>query len=126
MLNRRNRIGDSEKIEKLAKAGSVFKSDFLLFRYTRAGHVDRDQTLTDETPSQFAVNVSKRIDKRAVIRNRLRRQINEALRLNLSLLPDGYRILVSARSSTAKRTPKFQELSKAVIAFFNTLRIHAK
>ena len=116
MLNRRNRIGDSDKIEKLAKAGNVFKSDFLLFRYTKTG----------EAPSQFAVNVSKRIDKRAVVRNRLRRQVNEALRLNLSLLPDGYRILVSARASTANHAPEFKELSKAVIAFFNTLRIHAK
>jgi ribonuclease P protein component len=116
MLNRRNRIGDSEKIEKLAKAGNVFKSDFLLFRYTKAG----------EIPSQFAVNVSKRIDNRAVVRNRLRRQINEALRLNLSLLPDGYRILVSARSSAAQKAPTFEELSKAVIAFFNTLKVHAK
>ena len=119
MLNRRNRIGDSDKIEKLARAGNVFKSDFLLFRYAKTGLVAGD-------PSEFAVNVSKRIDKRAVVRNRLRRQINEALRLNLSLLPDGYRVLVSARTSAAERAPKFQELKKAVIAFFNTLRIHAK
>lgn len=116
MLNRRNRIGESGMIEKLAKAGSVFKSDFLLFRYSNTG----------ETPSRFAVNVSKKIDKRAVYRNRLRRQVNEALRLNLALLPNGYRVLVSARSSIVQRNPGFKEFNQAVFAFFNTLRSHAK
>jgi len=116
MLNRRNRIGDSGTIEQLARAGNVFKSDFLLFRYVKTG----------ETPSRFAVNVSKRIDKRAVVRNRLRRQVNEAIRLNLRLLPDGFRVLVSARASASGRQPEFSQLNKAVIAFFNTLRPHAK
>jgi ribonuclease P protein component len=136
MLNRRNRIGESGTIERLAKAGSVFKSDFLLFRYSNTGHVDRDRTVTGqrslasdvtgESPSRFAVNVSKKIDKRAVYRNRLRRQINEALRLNLALLPNGYRVLVSARASVTQGKPGFKEFNQAVLAFFNTLRSHAK
>ena len=116
MLNRRNRIGDSGTIERLAKAGSVFKSDFLLFRYVKM----------DEVSSRFAVNVSKKIDKRAVVRNRLRRQVSEALRINMALLPEGYRVLVSARPSAALRTPSFQALNQAVLAFFNTLKSHAK
>jgi ribonuclease P protein component len=116
MLNRRNRIGESGKIERLAKAGNVFKSDFLLFRYSNTG----------ETPSRFAVNISKKIDKRAVYRNRLRRQINEALRLNLALLPSGYRVLVSVRRSAVSGKPEFSQFNKAILAFINTLRSYAK
>ncbi len=119
MLNRRNRIGASEKIEKLAKAGNVFKSDFLLFRYMKMG-------ATGETPSQFAVNVSKRIDNRAVVRNRLRRQINEAIRLHLLSMPKGYSVLVSAKAVTAQKKPEFQKLAQCVQGFINFLKPHAK
>ncbi len=126
MLNRRNRIGESGMIERLAKAGNVFKSDFLLFRYAKTSHGSFANDVAGETPSRFAVNVSKKIDKRAVYRNRLRRQVNEALRLNLALLPDGYRVLVSARASVVQGKPGFKEFNQAVLAFFNTLRSHAK
>jgi len=39
-----------------------------------------------ESPSQFAVIVSKKIDSKAVGRNKLKRRITEAIRKNLNFL----------------------------------------
>jgi ribonuclease P protein component len=115
MLNRKNRMGSSEAIERLAKSGNVFKSDFLLFRYSG----------TEADSSRFAVNVSKKIFKNAVPRNRLRRQVNEAIRLNLPALKRNVDVLISARGAAAQ-SPSYKELSRAVLAFINFLNQHAK
>lgn len=116
MLSRRNRIGDSEMIGRLAKMGIIHRGNLLLFRYMKRG----------ENFSRFAVNISKKIDKRAVVRNRLRRQIHEALRLSLPSLRANFDVLISAKSSVAQRNPDFQELNREIIAFINTLNTHAK
>ncbi|MBI5422086.1 ribonuclease P protein component [Candidatus Peregrinibacteria bacterium] len=115
MLSRRNRIGDSEMIGRLAKMGMIHRGNLLLFRYRKGGDASR-----------FAVNISKKIDKRAVVRNRLRRQIHEALRLSLPSLGANFDVLISAKSSVAQRNPTFEELNQDIVAFINTLNTHAK
>lgn len=116
MLSRRNRIGDSEMIGRLAKMGMVHRGNLLMFRYMKKG----------EGLSRFAVNISKKIDKRAVVRNRLRRQIHEALRISLPSLRANFDVLITAKSAVAQRNPDFQELNQEVLAFINTLNTHAK
>lgn len=116
MLSRRNRIGDSEMIGRLAKMGTVHRGNLLLFRYAKKGG----------DASRFAVNISKKIDKRAVVRNRLRRQIHEALRLSLPSLRANFDVLISAKSTVAQRNPTFEELNQDIVAFINTLNTHAK
>ena len=52
----------------------------------------------DDAPMQMMASVSKRHFKRAVKRNRVKRQIREAYRLNKSLLPtppDGQQLIVA-------------------------------
>lgn len=116
MLSRRNRIGDSKVIARLARMGMVHRGNLLLFRYLkRSGDFSR-----------FAVNISKKIDKRAVVRNRLRRQIHEALRSSLPSLRANFDVLISAKSLVAQHTPEFEALNKDIVAFINTLNTHAK
>jgi ribonuclease P protein component len=116
MLNRRNRMGESEVIGRLAKSGNSFRHDFLLFRYLGSGG----------GASRFTVSVSKKIYANAVDRNRLRRQILEAIQANLPLLKIGVEALISARPSILKSNPDFKTLGQAVISFFNFLNSHAK
>ena len=77
MLNKKNRLGNSDLIGSLARKGKQHKGEYITFRF--AGKKD--------LPSEFAVTISKKIANKAVVRNRLRRQIMEILRLNLDHLP---------------------------------------
>lgn len=53
--------------------------------------------------ARLGMAVSRRVDKRAVVRNRLRRQIRESFRLVLRGLP-AIDVVVSARPEAAKST----------------------
>ncbi|QQR52819.1 ribonuclease P protein component [bacterium] len=49
-------------------------------------------------PSRAVVVVSKKIDKRAVVRNRLRRQLIEVFRSSLETVSPGYDIVITVQS----------------------------
>ena len=116
MLNKRNRIGHADMIARLSKEGKIFKTPLLFFRFETGTKAD----------SQFAVNVSKKIYHDAVPRNRLRRQIHEALRANLTLLKKPWLALISVRIPLKGTKSDFESLSQNIIEFFNHLNTHEK
>lgn len=107
MLNRKNRIGNRQVIEKLFQKGFLLKDHFLVFKYEKT-----------DSPSQFAIIVSKKISKKAVKRNRLRRQIYEAVRHNLPELKENLNALIIARPPCQKAN--FKEISESIKKFFKT------
>lgn len=106
MLRKINRIGNRDVIEKLFKKGHSHKNHFFIFKYEE----------TQNPFPQFAVSVSKKMEKKAVRRNRFRRQIYEAIRLNLTSLEKNLAVLIIARPSVLESN--FQELSESLKAFF--------
>lgn len=71
MLKRNKRIGKRGNIDEIIKKGKESQSRFLVLR-TRENELGFNR---------FAVIVSTKLDKKAVGRNRLRRQIYESIRL---------------------------------------------
>ena len=114
MLPKRNRISDHRCFEVLSKKGVEYKSLSLVFRFLKKSN----------PPSEFAVRVSARLAKKAVIRNRLRRQILEAVRLHLPLLKKSVLALAIPRPKAL--TLSFEDLSREVAQFFNHLNTDAK
>lgn len=114
MLNKKNRIGNPSVIEKLYKKGFLHKDQLLVFK-----------ALETKLPeSQFALSVSKKISKKAVQRNKLRRQLSEAIRLNLDLLSENYIVLVIAKPSAKDAT--YANLTASVQKYFKKLGKNAK
>jgi ribonuclease P protein component len=116
MLDKEHRIGNPKVIETLFKKGKLHKNQFLIFKYDKAV----------SGRSQFAVSVSKTIYKKANKRNRLRRQIYEALRLHLHLLQNNFITLVIARPSVATEKVNFKDICEYVKTFFNTIQSNAE
>ena len=110
MLNKKNLIGNPRVIEDLFKKGKIFKSELLIFRYRES----------DNGP-QFAVSVSKKIYKKANKRNRLRRQIQEALRLNLPELDKKIISLVIAKASASEKNSGFRKLCDDIKTFYKSI-----
>jgi len=50
----------------------------------------------EEDVERLGVTVSKRVDKRAVVRNQLKRRLREIFRTNRDIFPDGYDFVLRA------------------------------
>ncbi|MBP9827236.1 ribonuclease P protein component [Candidatus Saccharibacteria bacterium] len=88
MYAQRHRLRKSSDINRVYQRGRRAGNDWLLIRSlpNRGG------------ASRIAIVISKKVDKRAVVRNRCRRRVREVIRL---LLPDcqpGFDILVTIKT----------------------------
>lgn len=66
--------------------------------------------------SRYGFALRKRVDKRAVARNRVKRRLREATRLMLPQLADGYDVVISARPGAAEAS--YQVLEAALRELF--------
>lgn len=62
--------------------------------------------------SRFAVVVGTKVSKSSVVRNRLRRQIREAIRLRLGEIRPGFDVMVLVRKEAVGKT--FQQLDRRI------------
>lgn len=118
-LSRQEILRSRKSIESLFKAGSSVKAYPILL-------VWQDSTNT-EIPLEAAFSVSKRRFKRAVDRNRLKRLMREAYRLNKHVLKEQ----ISTRQRglqimfiyTGKTIPPFTEVEKKIIESMQRLKV---
>lgn len=75
MLHKKNRLS-SYLIPQTLKQGATVSLDAVLLKYK----------LSDNLYSRFAILISKKVAKKAVNRNRLKRLFREALRRNISII----------------------------------------
>ncbi len=74
MLPKINRLTKSTEIQKILREGKGIKRSSLLLKI---------RELPALSPPRFAVVVGRKVSKKATIRNRIKRQIREALRHEL-------------------------------------------
>ncbi len=106
VLKRNKRIGHRDNIDDILEKGQIIEGRFLIvrFRPNELGH------------NRYAVNVSKKMEKSAVKRNRIRRQIQEVIRLNekSDIIPQkSVDIIIFARKSLMKLN--YSEIEMALI-----------
>ncbi len=82
MLKKINRVSKRKEVEELRKARIVYQSPIF-------GMLTLDKK---DEEKRFLVVISKRISKKAVIRNKLKRQMTEVIRLNLDKIRPGVRV----------------------------------
>lgn len=95
MLNSKLRFHRRNDINALYKKGSS----------VRVGHLSMKFMPNNLEHSRFGVVVSKKVDKRAVVRNRIRRRIYEILRKNWDNISSGHDALISVFGSELAQQP---------------------
>ncbi|MDI6591513.1 MAG: ribonuclease P protein component [Patescibacteria group bacterium] len=76
MLPKPNRLTKKKDFERVFKKGKGFKEDFLILKFV-PNNLNRNR---------IGIVVSLKISKKATLRNRIKRQIRELVRLRLSKL----------------------------------------
>ncbi|MFO0955462.1 MAG: ribonuclease P protein component [Candidatus Saccharibacteria bacterium] len=94
MLARQHRLRKNSDILRLYKKGRRAHTQHLL-GYSLATHLP---------VSRAVVVISKKVDKRAVVRNRCRRRVSESLRLELPKLATGFDILITIKTDIREQS----------------------
>lgn len=83
-LPRVNHLTKKKDFDVIFKEGNAVKGNFLFIKYKKNALPN----------SRFAFIVSVKVAKKAVTRNRIRRQLSELVRRNIDKIKDGYDVLV--------------------------------
>jgi len=87
MLPTAHRLHKETEIKSLIRHGQTFFLPEFIIKYQK----------TKEKPSKIGFVVSTKVDKKAVVRNRIKRQMREAINSFLPNIKDDYSILIIAR-----------------------------
>jgi ribonuclease P protein component len=114
-LRKSERLSSQKQIQDLFTEGRSFNSPPFVIRYLKINE-------TELNNHQILVSVSKRNFKRAVDRNRIKRQIREAYRLNKHLLADLSNKYAIAYIYTFKKMIEYKDLENKLIESLSRLQ----
>jgi len=105
MLAKKFKLTKADNIKGILSKGKELKTPFFAIKYEE----------TDEPYSRFAIIISNKLSKKAVTRNRLRRQLFEIIRLHpeKTSLSAPSKIVILPRARTLKLD--YQELEKQLL-----------
>ena len=87
MLPKKNCLKKKKDIERVLKKGKTFKKEWLLMRVIR----------NKLNVSRFGIVVGKNFSKKAVLRNKIKRKIREAVQMRLNEIKRGVDILLMVK-----------------------------
>lgn len=102
MLKKKFRLSMVKKIER----AKTLTSPFFILKYCENG----------ETVSRFAFVISKKIDKRAVIRNKIKREMSKGVEKIINDIGKGYDFIFIARKQILENDQK--EITSLIEEFF--------
>jgi len=106
VLKRENRVRSKKEFAEIKNEGRVLYSPFFGFLNYKK----------DDDLKKFGFIVSKKISKRAVDRNKIRRILSEIVRKNLDKFENGTRIIFLTKKEILNK--KTKEVEKEVEKFF--------
>lgn len=112
MLPKLHRLHQDQEIKSLTKAGQTFFLPQFIFKYQK----------NTEKISKFAFVVSTKVDKRATVRNLLKRRMRAAVKEILPKLNTGFSVLIIAKKQAIELD--FATIVKQFIFAFNKSKIY--
>lgn len=118
MLPKKFRLTLNNDIETVWVNGKLFLTKLFNFKIKK----------NNLEQNRFCIIISSKVDKRAVIKNRIKRQISEIIRLNINNTKTGYDISILVKNSlmnkgTKKNTYSYKEMEKNILDAFDKMNI---
>lgn len=111
MLSKENRLKRKKDFEKIFQKGKSFKQDLLFLKVLE----------NDLGFSRFGFIVSRKISKKAVLRNKVKRRLREGVRTKSKEIKKGIDIVLIALPGLEKKD--FWEMKKTLDQLFKKARI---
>lgn len=118
MLLKKFRLVLDKDIKRTLIIGSSFFTNFFNFKI-----------IANNLPqTRFGIIISKKVHKSAVKRHRIKRQINEIIRLHLDKIKTGYDIIITVKNSIINQSTKeididYQEIEKNILWALNKMKL---
>jgi len=112
MLPKLHRLHQDQEIKSLTKAGQTFFLPQFIFKYQK----------NTEKISKFAIVVSTKVDKRASVRNLLKRRMRAAVKAILPNINTGFSVLIIAKKQALELD--FQAITKQFIFAFTKSKLY--
>ena len=111
MLPKNYRLRLKRDFDRLFKEGKFTGQAFLTLGFIK-NKLDN---------SRFAVIVGKKVSKKAVLRNSIKRKTVEAIRLNMKLVKPGFDLAIIAKPEIKGK--KYKEIEPIVLSLFKRARL---
>lgn len=102
MLSKLNRIKKKKDFDVIFKKGASLKSDLLILKVLK----------NNFEQSRFGFVVSKKVSKKATVRNKLKRRLSEAVKTELKNIKDGLDLVFISLPGIEKK--EFPDIKKSV------------
>lgn len=112
MLKRINRITKNKEFDRAFKVGQAFYNKNLAIR-----------AVANELPiTRLGILVSTKVSKKAVVRNHVKRQIREIIKLELPKLKEGFDLVIIVFNQILDKN--FEEIQKMLISDLKNLKLY--
>ncbi|MBP6989488.1 ribonuclease P protein component [Candidatus Shapirobacteria bacterium] len=115
MLKKINRISKKEEFEEVRAKGEMLSTPLfglLWMKNVNPSALRASPLHKGDKDCKFGTIVSKKISKKAVDRNRIRRVLFEAVRKNMDIFPEGFRGIFLARKTILDKS--YQEVEECL------------
>ncbi|MFA5754278.1 MAG: ribonuclease P protein component [Patescibacteria group bacterium] len=114
MLKKINRISRNKEFDRVFKTGQSFYGRVLGIKAAK----------NDLAESRFGILINTKVSKKAVVRNRIRRQIRAIIRLQLDKLPTGLDIVIIVFPLILDK--EYTEIGQIIDSGFKSLGLYKK
>lgn len=103
MLKKINRLSKRKDFQEIKELGKIYQSPIFGLALIKK----------EEEGKQFGFIISKKISKRAVDRNKIKRYLSQSIKNNLVNIPEGIRAVFLAKKDLLGK--KYEEINEEVI-----------
>jgi len=103
------------------KRDNDFKKIFKQGRYSRSGFIGIKFLKNDLKFNRFAFVIGLKISKKAVLRNKIRRQLEEIVRLSFDQMEIGFDVVILVEKEIINKN--YQEIKKEIINLFKKIKL---
>lgn len=111
MLSKENRLKKKKDFEKVFKQDKGFRQNFLFLKMIE----------NDSNETRFGFIVSKKISNKAVVRNKVKRQLREIVRQKLGQIKKGFDVALVALPGIEEKD--FEEIRESIDKLFKKAKI---
>ena len=113
MLSKKHRIQKKKDIERIFKEGKSFKESFLVLKTAK----------NNLNIARFGFIVSRKISKKANVRNKIKRRLRETVRLKMKLLKSNTDNLFITLPGIEKKE-RFKDIEETIEKLFKKAKIN--